>query len=113
MYKKYVIFKRGSRQYRVSEGDVVDVDLMDAEKGSHIHFDEVLFVGDEHAPIVGQPAIEGYLVKCEVLGDSKGPKITSIKYKPSHTQVRKFGHRQHYTRVKVLGITKERQTHGS
>lgn len=113
MYKPYAVFKRGSKQYRVKEGDVIDVDLMDAEKGSQIHFDEVLFVGDEESPLVGEPAIKGYSVKCEVLGDSKGPKITSIKYKPSHTQVRKFGHRQHYTRVKVLGITKERKSHGS
>lgn len=104
----YVIFKRGSKQYRVSEGDVIDVDLMDAEKGSQIKFDEILFVGDEKEPLVGLPAVKGYHVSCEVIGESKGPKITSIKYKPNHTQCRKFGHRQKYTRVKVVGISKSK-----
>lgn len=107
----YVIFKRGSRQYRAQEGDVIDMDLLDAEKGAHVQFDDVLFVGsnDSNAgdPIVGKPCVAGYNVKCEVIGEAKGPKITSVKYQPSHTQVRTFGHRQRYTRVKVLGITKE------
>jgi large subunit ribosomal protein L21 len=102
----YVIFKRGSKQYRVTEGDVIDVDLFDAEKGSQVNFDEVLFVGHEDEPLVGLPAVKGYHVACEVVGESKGPKITSIKYKPNHTQCRKFGHRQRYTRVKVFGISK-------
>lgn len=105
----YVIFKKGSRQYRVKEGDVIDVDLLDAEAGTQIEFNEVLFVGDEKSPLVGLPAVKGYLVKCEVVGEIAGPKITSIKYKPSHNQVRKFGHRQKYTRVKVVGISKSKK----
>lgn len=102
----YVIFKRGSKQYRVSEGDIIDIDLVDAEKGSQLKFDEILFIGHENEPLVGLPAVKGYHVSCEVVGESKGPKITSIKYKPNHTQCRKFGHRQRYTRVKVVGINK-------
>jgi large subunit ribosomal protein L21 len=102
----YVIFKRGSRQYRAQEGDVIDVDLMDVEKGKQVVFDEVLFVGDEKKH-VGEPAVKGYHVECEVLGEVAGPKITSIKYKPSHNEVKKFGHRQRYTRVKVTGISKK------
>lgn len=102
----YVIFKRGSRQYRASEGDIIDVDLMDVEKGAQIKFDEVLFVSDGDEAFVGQPAVKDYHVNCEVVGEAKGPKITSIKYKPNHTQCRKFGHRQKYTRVKIVGISK-------
>lgn len=102
----YVIFKRGSKQYRVSEGDVIDVDLMEAEQGAQIKFDEVLFVGDENEPLVGLPAVQGYHVDCEVIGEAKGPKVTSVKYQPNHTQRKKFGHRQRYTRVKVVGISK-------
>lgn len=103
----YVIFKRGSRQYKVTAGDIIDVDLMDVEDGSQVTFDEVLFVGDENEPLVGLPAVKGFEVSCEVIGEAKGPKITSIKYKPNHTQCRKFGHRQKYTRVKVVGISKK------
>lgn len=103
----YVIFKRGSRQYKAAAGDIIDVDLMDVEDGAQVTFDEVLFVGDENEPLVGLPAVKGYEVSCEVIGEAKGPKITSIKYKPNHTQCRKFGHRQKYTRVKVVGISKK------
>lgn len=106
---KYVIFKKGSRQYRVQEGDVIDIDLMDAKEGDQVAFDEVLFVSDEKTPHVGKPAVKGYQVECQVLGEIAGPKITSIKYKPSHNQVRKFGHRQRYTRIKVVGISKKKK----
>lgn len=101
----YVIFKKNSKQYQVKLGDVIDIDLVEAEQGSHLIFEDVLFVGGD-TPLVGQPLVKGYQVKCEVLGESAGPKITSIKYQPNHTQVRKFGHRQHYTRVKVVEILK-------
>lgn len=103
-----MIFKRGSKQYRAAEGDILDIDLMDIEKGSQIKFDEILFVGHEDEPLVGLPAVKGYHVDCEVVGEEKGPKVTSIKYKPNHTQCRKFGHRQRYTRVKVVGISKSK-----
>lgn len=103
---EYVIFKKGSKQYRAKVGDVIDVDLLDAENGAEVQFEDVLFVGDEKAPIVGTPTVNGYRVNCEVLGVVAGPKITSVKYQPNHTQVRKFGHRQKYTRVKVVGIAK-------
>jgi large subunit ribosomal protein L21 len=106
---KYVIFKRGSRQYRVQEGDVIDIDLIEAEKGAQVTFEEILFVGDEKNLHVGNPSVKDYKIQCEVLGEIAGPKITSIKYKPSHNQVRKFGHRQHYTRLKVVGISKKKE----
>lgn len=107
MQKKYVVFKKGSKQYRVQEGDVIDVDLIQAEKGAKVTFKDVLFVGsDKEPPLVGLPSVKDYHVQCEVLGEVAGPKITSVKYQPNHTQVRKFGHRQRYTRVKVVGISK-------
>lgn len=106
----YFIFKKGSRQYRVQEGDMIDVDLLEAEKGSKITFEDVLFVGnDGDEAQVGAPGLQGYHVQCEVIGTTLGPKITSIKYRPSHNEVRKFGHRQRYTRVKVVSLSKNKQ----
>lgn len=102
----YVIFKQGSKQYRAKEGDLIDIDFVEAESGSKIEFTEILFVSDEKNPLVGLPSVNDYRVECEVIGRSSGPKITSIKYKPSHNQVKKFGHRQPYTRVKIVGISK-------
>lgn len=105
MSNKYAVFKQGSKQYRVEEGEVLDVDLLQAEAGASVEFPEVLFAHDGKSAHVGKPTLKGYSVKCEVVGEAKGPKISSLKYKPSHTTCRRFGHRQHYTRVKVVSIT--------
>lgn len=102
----YAIIKTVGKQYRVKEGDIIDVELLHSDAGSEVKFDEVLFVGAEKDFLVGSPSVKGYHVKGEILSEVSGPKITSIKYKPSHNQVRKFGHRQHYSRVKIVGITK-------
>jgi large subunit ribosomal protein L21 len=111
---KYAIIKTGGKQYRVSENDVIDVELLnDAKLGSEVSF-EVLFVNDGQATNVGTPSVPGFVVTGELLGFSTGPKITSMKYKASHHQYRKFGHRQHYSRVKITGIGKDNGgKHGS
>jgi large subunit ribosomal protein L21 len=102
----YVIFKSGSKQYQVRKGDVIDVDLLDAEAGAEVVFDDVLFIADSNAPVVGAPTVPGCKVTCKVIENVSGPKITFVKYQPNHTQSRKHGHRQWYTRVEVVGISK-------
>lgn len=101
---KYAIIKTGGKQYRVEHNDVIDVELLDAEHGAKVKFEEVLFFFDGKGSKVGAPNIANFAVHGEVIGDATGPKISSIKYKRSHTQVRKFGHRQKYSRVKITGI---------
>ena len=85
----YVIIKTGGKQYRVAEGDVIDVELLSSDR-SNSH--------------VGSPLLENFPVYGEVVGTVSGEKITSLKYKRSHNQCRKWGHRQKYTRVKITGI---------
>lgn len=107
----YAVIKSGGKQYRVKQGQIIDVELLFGEKtpvdaGSQVEFGEVLFIGDDSSVELGSPFIQGCVVKGEVIGIAAGPKITSIKYKPSHNEVRKFGHRQHYTRVKITEIAK-------
>lgn len=101
----YAIIKSGGKQLRVEEDDVVDVELLEGEEGSSVSFD-VLFIGDGSNRHVGKPTVSGYVVEGEILGESKGPKIESVKYKPSHNQWKKFGHRQKYSRVKIKKIRK-------
>ncbi len=108
MDKNYAVFKMGSKQYSVKEGDIIDVDLLDAEVGAQVEFADVLYFKGENAPLVGAPIIKGYQVKCEVIGPVLGPKIQFVKYQPNHTQVRKHGARQPYTRLKVVGISKSK-----
>lgn len=111
MSKTYAIIKTGGKQYRVALGDIVDVELLQSsDAGAQIEFGEVLFAYDGSKTHLGQPAIPNFLVHGEVLGEVKGEKITSLKYKRSHNQCRKWGHRQRYTRVKITGIGSNRQS---
>ncbi len=101
----YAIIKSGGKQLRVEQDDIIEVELLGAEDGSQVEFD-VLLIGEGSNRHVGQPTVSGFVVVGEVLGESKGPKITSVKYKPSHNQWKKFGHRQRYARVKITKIGK-------
>lgn len=105
----YAIIKTGGKQYRVAVGDIVDVELLASDAGAKIEFGEVLFAYDGSKTHIGQPSIANFFVHAEVLGEVSGEKITSLKYKPSHNQCRKWGHRQKYTRVKITGIESKSQ----
>jgi large subunit ribosomal protein L21 len=108
----YAIIKTGGKQLRVAKDDVIDVELLKAEIGDTVEFQEVLFVNDGTAPQVGRPIVAGFIVKGEIIGNTVGPKETSLKYTPrQHTQT-KWGHRQHYTRVRITecGIGTESDT---
>lgn len=107
----YAIIKKSGKQYRVAKGDIIDIDLQsEAKEGAQIEFNEVLFFNDgENSINVGLPLVSGCIVLGEVISqDISGPKIHSVKYKRSHNQWRKFGHRQHYTRVKINEIQTEK-----
>jgi large subunit ribosomal protein L21 len=102
--RRYAIIKTGGKQYRVAENDVIDVELLDKDDGTQVEFADVLFVNDATGIHVGKPIVSGYLVRGTILGTVQGEKITSVKYKRSHNQYRKFGHRQRYSRVQITGI---------
>lgn len=104
MAKSYAIIKTGGKQYRVAVGDIIDVELLNTDQGEKFEFGDVLFAFDGSEPKFGGPALSDFLVVGEVLGTVSGEKITSLKYKRSHNQCRKWGHRQKYTRVRITDI---------
>jgi len=111
----YAIIKTGGKQYKVAKGDVVDVELLGMEAGASVNFTDILLVFDSHEKRyrVGQPNLEGFVVTGEVLGESAGPKVQGVKQKPRKRQTRKFGHRQHYSKVKIndIAVHKEEGKH--
>ncbi len=112
----YAIISTGGKQYRVVEGDIIEIELLEnVEPGAHVEFKDVLFHFDGSANKIGSPTIPDFIVTGEVLGAAAGPKISSIKYKPSHATSRKFGHRQKYLKVKITGLGKhtEHAAHGA
>ena len=97
----YAIIKTGGKQMRVSKDAVIDVELLQADIGSTVDFAEVLFAHDGSNAQVGAPFVSGFLVRGEVIENTVGPKEKSRKYTPrQHTQTQ-WGHRQHYTRLKI------------
>src|SRR5215212_6120718 len=108
----YAIIQTGGKQYRVEEGDVIDVELLNNEEGPQVEFSDVLFAYDGSKAQVGKPGMSNFLVYGEILGTVKGEKITTLKYKRSHNQCRKWGHRQHYTRVKITAIGSKKEGEG-
>jgi large subunit ribosomal protein L21 len=99
----YAIIKTGGKQYRVQKDDVFKVEKLNAEVGDKITFDEVVAVGGDKL-IVGNPFVEGYAVKAEVLEQGKNDKVIIYKYKAKKDYRRKNGHRQPYTLVKITDI---------
>lgn len=98
----YAIIETGGKQYRVQEGDILDVELLHAD--GEVKFDKVLFVNDGHKPKVGLPHVAKCVVHAEVLGVAKGPKVVAFKYKERKNYRRTVGHRQKYSRVKIKKI---------
>lgn len=102
----YAVIKTGGKQYRVSEGDVLRVEKIDAEAGDTVAFDEVLMIGGEGDALVGTPAIDGAQVTAEVLDVRKDKKVLVFKKRRRQNYRRKKGHRQWLAVVSVAEILK-------
>jgi len=100
----YAIIRDRGMQYRVEEGQVVELALMDAEIGSQVELGEVLMIGGSDKVTVGSPLVSGAKVVGKVLGTAKGDKIVVFKYKNKKRYRRRTGHRQQYTRVSISQI---------
>ena len=100
----YAIISDGGRQYKVEEGQLLDIDLRDASIGDKVNFDQVLAVRDDEGLKVGQPVLKKASVSGEIVGVSPGPKLVVQKFRRRKNSRRKTGHRQLYTRVKINEI---------
>ena len=98
----YGVVEIQGHQYKVQEGDIVDIQKMDAEVGSKIELDQVLFIGGD-TPKVGTPIVEGAKITAEVVRQARSRKIIIFKRKAGLSRS-KNGHRQHYTALKITGI---------
>lgn len=99
----YAIIATGGKQYRVSEGDVIYIEKIDAQVDSTVSFD-VLLVGNDGDVKIGTPIVEGVKAEGKVVGQVRGEKIVVFKYKSKKNYRRKQGHRQPYTKVEITKI---------
>ena len=101
----YAVVMTGGKQYRVSAGDKIRVEKLNAEAGSTVSLDKVLVVGGEGETMVGAPYVAGACVEAEVVENGKADKVIIFKYKAKKDYRKKQGHRQPYTELKINGIS--------
>jgi large subunit ribosomal protein L21 len=100
----YAVIAHDGRQYKVEEGQELEIDFTDQPKGETVTFDKVLAYGDGTDTRIGRPTVEGASVTAEVLGLAQGPKLVVQKFRRRKNSRSKTGHRQMYTRVRVSKI---------
>jgi large subunit ribosomal protein L21 len=100
----YAVVATGGKQYRVTEGQVLDVELT-GEVGSEIDLPVVMVV-DGDTVLVTPDQLQGSAVRAKVVGEAKGPKVVGFTYKNKTNQRRRFGHRQRYSTLEISSIRK-------
>ena len=101
----YAVIKTGGKQYKVSEGDFLQVEKIEGASGSEVVFGEVLMVSKDDVTEIGTPFVKKARVVGEIIAQAKGPKITVFKMKKRKGFRKKRGHRQELTRVKIKEIS--------
>jgi large subunit ribosomal protein L21 len=99
----YAVIRTGGKQYRVTEGDTLQIELLAGKAGDKVKFEEVLMVSGE-SPTFGKPLVKGATVEAEILRQMRGPKLIVFKFRKRKRSRKKQGHRQNLTAVKITGV---------
>lgn len=100
----YAVIVSGGKQHRVQEGEVLRLEKLEAATGDTVEFDQVLLVGSGGDVKLGAPLVSGAKVKAEIVSHGRADKITIIKFRRRKHHMKRQGHRQWYTDVKITGI---------
>ena len=102
----FAIFEIGGKQYKVSEGDIVYLEKINAQEGETVKFDKVLAISDNDGFTAGEPTVAGAYVEATAVKNGKNKKIVILRYKAKKNEKKKQGHRQPYTKVQITKIAK-------
>ncbi|MGQ9426844.1 50S ribosomal protein L21 [Gilvimarinus sp. F26214L] len=101
----YAIIEAGGKQHRVSEGETLKLEkIKNVEAGGAVEFDRVLLVANGDDVKIGAPVVDGAKVTAEVIGNGRHDKVKIIKFRRRKHSMKRQGHRQWYTEVKITGI---------
>ncbi len=106
----FAVIESGGKQHRVAEGDVLKLEKLKDERGAgrepgdHVKFDRILMMSDEGEVITGTPLVDDGLVEGEVLAEGRGAKVRIIKFKRRKNYLRRQGHRQTFSQVRITNI---------
>jgi large subunit ribosomal protein L21 len=98
------VIKTGGKQYKVKEGDKIEIEKNGSKKGDVVLFEEVLLVGDENDIKIGNPFLKGVKGEGEVLDEKKSKKVKTVKHKAKKRYLVRGGHRQEILEVKITGV---------
>ena len=101
----YAVIKTGGKQYRVTQGETLRVETLEASEGDAVEFDHVLMVGEGEDVKIGTPLIDGGKVTATVKAHGRAKKVEIIKFRRRKHHMKKMGHRQNYTEVEITGIS--------
>lgn len=107
---KYAVIKTGGKQYKVREGDIIEVERMASQPEDTVTFPEVLLYTNDGVAAIGQPVVDGIVVSGKVLANMRGEKIRVAKYKAKVRYRRVTGHRQELTQVRIDSISDGKAT---
>ncbi len=102
---KTAVIKTGGRQYIVHEGDVLKMDKLSDKEGAKVAFNEVLLASTDKTVQMGYPLVDKAKVEAEVVSHGRHEKVTGVKMKAKKRYRRYFGHKQHFTAIKITKIT--------
>ena len=102
--KMYAVIKTGGKQYRVTPGDMLKVETLEAEVGATLDFEEVLMIADGDSITVGTPTIASAKVAALVIAHGRAKKVEIIKFKRRKHHQKRTGHRQNFTQVQIQNI---------
>jgi len=100
----YAVIQTGGKQYRVTEGDILKIEKLTAEEGASVEFDQVLMVKDGETINIGTPLVKGGKVTATVETQGRGKKVEIIKFRRRKHHMKRQGHRQSFTQIKITGI---------
>ena len=100
----YAVIKTGGKQYRVTNGETIKVEMMAADVGAQVTIDQVLAVGEGAEVQVGTPFVTGATVKATVLSQGRHPKVTIFKMRRRKHFQKRAGHRQNFTELRIDSI---------
>ena len=101
---KVAVIETGGKQYVVTDGSVLNVEKLPVAKGGKITFDKVLLVDDGKETTLGAPHVAGAKVTAELVSEGRAKKINVIRYRQKSRYFKKNGHRQAFSKVKILSL---------
>lgn len=106
----YAVIESGGKQHRIVEGEILQLDKLDAVAGDKVKFDKILLVGEGESVKIGTPYVDGTQVEAEVTRQGRADKVKIIKFRRRKHSQKKQGHRQVFTEVKITGIKTKAKT---